>query len=87
MRLGRVLGKVWATVKDPRLEGIKLAIMQPIDEHQKPMGSPVIAANVISARENDLVFWVGSAEACTPFADKMIPSDATIVGFVDRIDI
>lgn len=87
MKLGQVLGKVWATVKDPRLEGINLAILQPIDEHKKPLGSPLIAANVINAREKDIVFWVGSAEACTPFADRMIPSDATIVGYVDRIDI
>ncbi len=86
MKLGKVLGKVWATVKDPKLEGAKLYIMQPIDEYEKPMGKALIAVDAVSSREGDIVYWVGGAEATMPFKDRQIPSDASIIGLVDRID-
>ncbi len=87
MKLGRVLGKVWATTKDPKLTGIKLCIMQPVDETDASIGKPVVAADVMGCRDGDLIYWVGGAEATFPFADRQIPSDVTIVGFVDRLDV
>jgi len=86
MRLGRVIGKVWATVKDPRLVGIKLYILQPVDENDQPDGKAVVAADIVSSREGDLVFWVGAAEATFPFKDRPIPSDVSIVGLVERVN-
>ncbi len=86
MKLGKVMGKVWATVKDPKLQGVKLYIMQPIDEDEKPMGKALIAVDAISSREGDIVYWVGGAEATLPFKDQQIPSDVSIIGLVDRID-
>jgi ethanolamine utilization protein EutN len=87
MRLGKVLGKVWATVKDPKLNNCTFYIMQPIDEDENPVGMPLVAVDTVSSREGDLVFWVGGAEATFPFTDRQIPSDTTIVGLVDRLDI
>ncbi len=86
MKLGRVLGKVWATIKDPKLKGVKLYIMQPVDEYENPLGKAIIAADAISSREGDLVFWVSGPEATLAFDDTQIPSDASIVGLVDRLD-
>jgi ethanolamine utilization protein EutN len=87
MKLGRIIGKVWATQKDHRLNGIKLYLLQPVDETDKPLGKPQVAADAVGSREGDLVFWVGGAEACLPFKSKTIPSDVTIVGLVDRTDL
>ncbi len=87
MRLGRVIGKVWATVKDDQLDGIKLAIMDVIDEQQKATGTTFIAADTIGTRDGDIVFWVGGGEATRPFADRNIPSDVTIIGLVDSLDL
>jgi ethanolamine utilization protein EutN len=86
MRLGRVRGKVWATAKDRALEGLRLSIMQPVDEHDAPLGGPVVAVDTVGSREGDLVYWVSGAEATFVFPDRQIPSDATIVGLVDRLD-
>lgn len=86
MKLGRVLGKVWATVKDPQLEGVPLYIMQPVDEHDEPLGGPIVAADIVSSNIGDLVYWVGGAEATFPLAKRRIPSDASIVGLVDSLD-
>ncbi len=87
MRLGRVIGKVWATVKDDQLDAVKLAIMEVVDEHQKPTGTTFVAADTIGTRDGDLVFWVGGGEATRPFWDRSIPSDVTIIGLVDSLDI
>ena len=87
MRLGRVMGKVWATVKDPQLNRVTLAVMEVIDEHQQPTGRIFIAADTIGTRDGDVVFWVSGGEATRPFADRNIPSDVTIVGLVDTLDL
>ena len=87
MKLGRVLGKVWATVKDPNLEGIKLYIMQPVDENNNPLGRELIAVDTVGSKDGDLVFWVGGREATLPYEEKKIPSDVTIVGLVDRLNL
>lgn len=87
MKLGRVLGKVWATVKDPKLNNCTFYIMQPVDEDENPLGMQLVAVDTVSSREGDLVYWVGGAEATFAFNDRQIPSDVTIVGLVDRLDV
>ena len=87
MRLGRVVGKVWATAKDKRLKGVKLMIMEVIDENKQPTGKVFVAADTIGSRHGDVVFWVSGAEATRPFQDRNIPSDVTIIGLVDSLDI
>lgn len=87
MKLGRVTGKVWATMKDAKLNGLTLYIMQPVDEEGKHIGGELVAVDTIGSREGDLVFWVGGAEATFAFPDRQIPSDVSIVGLVDRLDV
>jgi len=87
MRLGKVQGKVWATVKDDKLKNCTFYILQPVDENENPSGFPLVAVDTVSSREGDLVYWVGGAEATFPFPDRQIPSDVTIVGLIDRLDV
>jgi ethanolamine utilization protein EutN len=87
MKLGRVTGKVWATAKDPKLNGLTLYVLQPVDENDAKIGTELIAVDTVGSREGDLVYWVGGAEATFPFSGRQIPSDVTIVGLVDRLDI
>lgn len=87
MRLGKVVGKAWATAKDPQLVGVKLALMEVVDENQKETGKILIAADTIGAGDGDLVFWVSGGEAVRAFPDKNIPSDVTIVGLVDQLNV
>ena len=87
MKLGKVTGKVWATIKDKKLNGLTLYTMQPIDEEGKHIGGELVVVDTIGSREGDIVFWVGGAEATFAFPDRQIPSDASIVGLVDRLDV
>ncbi|MCK5573129.1 MAG: EutN/CcmL family microcompartment protein [Bacteroidetes bacterium] len=87
MRLARVIGKVWATAKDENLKSLKISLIQPVDEHDAPLGSALAAVDPLSSRDGDPVYWVSGPEATVPVDGKRIPSDVTIVGLVDRLDI
>ena len=87
MRLGRVIGKVVATQKDPSLSGVRLLVVSPVDHEQKQNGEPFVAVDVVSAGHGELIYWVGSREAPNALPDKNAPVDAAIVGIADRIDV
>ena len=87
MRLGRVIGKVVATRKDPSLTGVRLLVVSPVDHRQEATGKPFVAADVVSAGQDELVYWVSSREAPNALPSKDAPVDAAIVGIADRIDV
>lgn len=86
MKLGRIDGKVWATIKDENLRGLCLYILQPIDEFGEDTGSSVVAVDTLGVREGDTVYWVQSTEASF-VREAPIPCEVSIVGLVDRLDL
>ncbi|MBN2413909.1 EutN/CcmL family microcompartment protein [candidate division KSB1 bacterium] len=84
MKLGIIVGKVWATQKDPQLKGVKLYVLQPVNEKREKMGKPILAADTVGAGQGELVYWVGAREATFAMPGRKIPSDASIVGIVDH---
>ncbi len=85
MTLGRVIGRVWATVKDESLEGRTLLLVQPIGADGADRGQPTTALDTCDAGPGDRVLMVTSAEAALPFLDRhpLTATDATVVGVVD----
>ncbi len=87
MQLGMVCGTLVASRKDERLEGINLLVIQPIKPDGDSTGQTLIATDSMGAGPGERVFWVKSKEATNPFAPTEVPTDATIVGIVDRINV
>jgi ethanolamine utilization protein EutN len=87
MLLGRIIGTVVCTVKNPSLEGKKLLIVQPINRHGKDKGKPLVAVDSVGAGAGETIYWCKGREASYPFAPNEIPTEATIVGIVDSIHI
>lgn len=85
MNLGRVIGNLWATRKYPALDGKRMLLVQPLSFSGEIQGRPIVALDTVDAGEHDVVMYVTSREAAIPFED-LTPTDATIVGVVDRID-
>ena len=84
---GRVVGSVVSTVKDENLIGVKLLIVEQIENGQ-PKGLIVSADGTHQAGPGDWVYLIGSREATLPFPDRrLIPVDSAIIGFIDRINI
>lgn len=83
MKLGRVMGRVVATVRAADLDGEKLLVLQPLDSALQPEGEPLVACDVVSSGLDDLVFWIGGKEAAMALRRSFVPVDATIVGHVE----
>ena len=82
MYTGKVVGSVVSTVKDAKLKGIKLLVVQMI-ENGKPTKLIVAADQTRQAGADDFVYLIGSKEASLIFRDGLVPADAAIVGFID----
>ena len=87
MKLGRVTGSVVSTVKVSSFEGVKLLLVQPVDEHLVPYGDPLVAFDTIRSGLGDLIYYETSKEAGRILETLMNPCDAAIVGIVDNIFI
>ena len=86
MQLARVIGTVVATVKTPGLQGVKLLVIQPLDRHQQPVGSQLVAADAVHmAGPGELVYFVAAREAALAMPDPFVPVDHAIVGIVDAV--
>ena len=87
MLLARVVGTVVASRKDPGLTGIKLLLIQPLRTDRSSAGKPLVAVDSVGAGAGEDVFYVRGREASFPFLPAHVPSDASIVGIVDRWDL
>ncbi len=86
MKLGKVIGRVVCTAKMESFEGVKLLLMQPIDENLKNTGDPIVACDTVQAGEGDVVFYESSKEASRALDNWFNPADAAIIGIVDQIN-
>ena len=87
MLLGRIIGNVICTVKNPALIGQKLLIVQPLDRQGRDKGCPVIALDAVGAGAGETIYWCRGKEASFPFLPADLPTEATIVGIVDSVNI
>jgi ethanolamine utilization protein EutN len=87
MQLGRVIGQVIASVKDPSLEGLRLFVVQGLDERLAPVGKPFVAVDAARcAGPGDVVYLCFKRDAAIALGDKP-PVDATILGYVDQVSV
>jgi len=87
MLLGRIIGNVICTMKDPALIGQKLLIVQPLDRKGRDKGRPVIALDAVRAGAGETIYWCRGREASFPFLPANLPTEATIVGIVDSVNM
>ena len=85
MYLGRVVGCVWCTMKDPNLASQRLLVVQPLSPKLEPTGKRLICADSTGAGAGELIYWCRGKESSFPFLPAEVPTDATNVGIVDSI--
>ncbi len=85
MKIGRVIGRVVSTVKVESLEGVKLLLVQPLDENLNNVGDAIVAADTIQSGSGDLIYYETSKEASRVIEARMNPVDAAIMGKIDEI--
>ena len=87
MYLGKVIGSVWATVKNEGLSGKPLYVVQPVTPEGAPNGRTLICADFVGAGPGSLVYYCRGREASLPFMPDHVPSDATIIAIVDELRV
>lgn len=87
MNLGRVVGTVVATRKDPRLEGRTLLIVKPMSPEGKDEAGYVVAVDTVSAGPRERVITVSGSSARMAEGLKDTPVDVAVVGIVDDVQL
>ena len=87
MFLGRVVGTVVSTIKDAALKGQRLLIVQPLKPDLSSTGKRLVLLDCTGAGPGELIYWCRGKEASFPFLPEVVPSDGTIVGFVDELHL
>lgn len=85
MYLGRVIGCVWATVKNPELKGLRMLVVEALTPALENTGKRLVCTDSTGAGAGEIVYWVRGREASLPFLPAEPPTDTTIVGIVDSV--
>ncbi|MBL6974435.1 MAG: EutN/CcmL family microcompartment protein [Deltaproteobacteria bacterium] len=88
MILGRVIGQVWATRKNPRLEGQKLLLVRPLAWHRPDHETDhLVAVDPVGAEVGqDVVVCLGMP-ARRELGDVRFPVEASVAAIVDQVEI
>ncbi|MFN8179375.1 MAG: EutN/CcmL family microcompartment protein [bacterium] len=88
MKLARVIGRVWATAKDPSLEGRKILLVRPVRPDGAAAGEAYLAVDSVGAGFGERVLVVdegGSAGIVLSLPDP--PIRTVVVGIVDSVEV
>jgi ethanolamine utilization protein EutN len=87
MFLGKIIGNIWATEKNPSLNGFKLMIVQPLNAKLQNFSDPIVAVDTVGAGPGEIIYYITSSEAVIPLPVDTAPVDAAIVGIVDTVNL
>lgn len=87
MLIARVRGAAVSTVKDPRLKGHKLLLVQEATERDELVGPVFVAVDGVGAGTGELVLIAHGSAARHGERTRDQPVDALIVGILDSMDV
>ncbi|VEP18125.1 Carbon dioxide concentrating mechanism protein CcmL [Hyella patelloides LEGE 07179] len=87
MQIAKVRGTVVSTHKTPSMTGVKLLLVQFIDEEGQLLPNYEVAADIVGSGVGEwvLVSRGSAARIETRYEDR--PLDATIVGIIDTVSV
>jgi len=87
MQICRVVGTVVSTQKNPKLEGAKLMLVQPLTLDERPRGVALIAIDSVGAGVGEKVLVVIEGKAAgEALGRKAAAVDAAIIGIIDQVE-
>ena len=87
MYIGKVVGTVVSSIKDPKVASLSLQIVQELDEHNRPRAKYVVAVDTVGAGQGDLVLFAQGSSARQTTATDGRPIDAAIFAVIDSWDV
>ena len=87
MLLGRVVGEVWATRKDSRVDGMKFLVVRQIGLNRELTASYVVAVDSVGAGVGELVLVTQGSSARQSDLTKDRPVDAVVMAIIDDLSV
>jgi len=84
MELGKVVGQVVCTVRDPGLPNLKFLLVDIMDARGVVVCPGQVAADILGAGEGEMVLLVRGSSA-RMVLDANTPLDLAVVGIVDQV--
>lgn len=88
MILARVVGNVVSTQKDPRYEGGRIMVVQPVNPDGSNAGDELLALDAVDSGVGDMVVVVreGWSASTTSTGSPGAAIDSAIIGVVDTVE-
>lgn len=87
MVIGKVIGNVWATRKDEKLNGLKFLVIEPSKYGDGDKSTIFVAADIVGAGIGDSVLVTKGSSARASLNIQDVPVDAVIVGIIDSLEV
>ncbi|MEP7380085.1 MAG: EutN/CcmL family microcompartment protein [Gemmatimonadota bacterium] len=87
MKMGRVIGSVVSTRKDPSLQSLALLIVENLSTTLEREGGYVVSVDSVGAGRGEVVLYATGSSARLTAVTKDRPVDAVIMAIVDSFDI
>lgn len=85
MLIAKVIGTTVSTIKDEKLTGQKLLIVQQTNEKGEVFGKPFVAVDSVNAGVGELVLTCAGSSARQTHVTKDTPVDAVIMAVIDSL--
>lgn len=87
MLIGKVVGTVVATRKEPELSGLKLLMVRGLDAQMNPTAALVVAVDAVGAGVGEVVLYASGSSARQTQVTRNRPVDAVIMAIVDQVEV
>jgi carbon dioxide concentrating mechanism protein CcmL len=85
--LGRVVGTMVASRKEPTMEGLKFLVVRHLDADNNDLPSFVVAADAVGAGAGEVVLVATGSSARQTEATRDRPCDAVVMAIVDTWEV
>ena len=86
MLLGKVIGTVVASRKEPELEGLRLMLVRELGANWQASGKVIVAADAVGAGPGEVVLFAAGSSARQTLVTNNRPVDHVIMAIVDTVE-
>ncbi|AXJ13832.1 EutN/CcmL family microcompartment protein [Streptococcus pluranimalium] len=87
MIIGKVVGNLWSTKKDDKLNGKRFLMIRKLDAKDSLSEDLFVAADKVGAGIGETVLVTTGSNSRFTYDDDYLPIDLAIVGIVDSYDL
>lgn len=85
MLLGKIIGTVVASRKEPELEGLRMMLVRELDAAFEANGKVVVAIDAVGAGQGEVVLFASGSSARQTTITHNRPVDHVIMAVVDQV--